>query len=95
MFYSPLHKAIVRRPRKRRRIETTKLPFGNEPMDIVWKEIPFNPAENLTIFSQFTGAYATATMDKATEIFVLLKEKEEKIAQLEQQLETEKASVNR
>jgi len=34
-------------------------------------------------------------MDKATEISLLLKEKEEKIAQLKQQLETERASENR
>lgn len=79
----------------RRRIETPELPPRNEPMEIVWKDISSNPTENLIRLSQFTSAYATATMDKDTEISVLLKEKEEKISQLEQQLETEKASVNR
>jgi len=49
-------------------------------MDIVWRDIPFNPAENLTRLSQFMGAYATATMDKATEVSTLLREKEERIA---------------
>ena len=35
VFYSPLHKVVVRRKRKRRRIEVSKIPPGNEPMDIV------------------------------------------------------------
>lgn len=64
-------------------------------MDIVWRDIPFSTAENLTRLSHFMGAYATVTMEKATEVSTLLKEKQERIAQLEQQLETEKASVNK
>ena len=80
VFYSPLHKVVVRRQRKRKRVETLELPPGNEPMDIVWRDIPFNPAKNLTRLSQFTGAYATTTMDKASEVSTLLREKEERIA---------------
>lgn len=38
---------------------------------------------------------ATTTTGNATEISILLKEKEEKIAQLEKHLETEKQSVNK
>jgi len=53
-FYIPLHKVSFRRQRKRRRIDTPEFPPRNEPMDIVWKDIPFNPAENLTRLSQFT-----------------------------------------
>lgn len=56
VFYSPLHKDVVRRKRKRRRVDAPKFPPGNEPMDVVWKDIPFNSTENLTRLSQFTGA---------------------------------------
>jgi len=41
------------------------------------------------------GAYASTTMDKATEVSTLLREKEERIVQLKQELEVEKASTNR
>jgi len=75
VFYSPQHKAVVRRQRKRRRVETPKIPIGNEPMDIVCKDIPSNPAENLTRLSQVTRAYVIATMDKAMEVSILLWER--------------------
>lgn len=80
VFYNPLHKVVVRRQTKRRRIETPEIPLGNEPVDIVWKDIPSNPAKNLTRLSQFTGTYGIANMDKATKISILLREKEENIA---------------
>ena len=51
VFYSPLHKAVVRRKRKRRRVDTPEFPPGSEPIDVVWEEIPFNPAEKLTRLS--------------------------------------------
>jgi len=35
VFYSPLHKVVVRRQRKRRRVKTLEFPPRNEPMDIV------------------------------------------------------------
>jgi len=95
VFYSPLHKAVVRRQTKRKRVETLELPTRNKPMDIVWRDIPFNPVEKLTRLSQLIGEHATATMKKATEVSTLLREKEERIAQLEQQLEAEKANVNK
>lgn len=76
-------------------METPKIPLGNEPMDIVWRDIPSNSTENLTRLSQFTGAYAIATMDKATEISILLREREERISQLEQQMEIKKTNVNK
>lgn len=69
--------------------------MGNEPMDIVWKDIPSNPTEKLTKMSQFTGAYATATMDKATKVSIFLRQREEKKAQLERRLQIEKENVNR
>lgn len=79
VFYSPLSKDVVRRQRKRRRVETLKIPPGNEPIHIVWMDIPSNLHENLTRLSQFTGAYATATMHKGIEVYILLREREEKI----------------
>jgi len=65
-------------------VETPEIPLGNELMDIIWKDIPSNPAENLTRLSRFRGAYATSTMDKAIEVSILLREREENIVQLEQ-----------
>ena len=73
VFYIPLNKAVVRRQRKIRRVETLEIPMGNKLMDIVWKDIHSNPIEKLTRMSQFTGAYATATMDKATKVSVFLR----------------------
>jgi len=95
VFYSPLHKVVVKRQRKRKRVETPELPPGNVPMDIFWRDIPFNPTALANGLSQFMGEYAMSTMEKDTQFYTLLREKEERIARLEQQLETEKASVNR
>jgi len=59
-------------------------------MDIVLKDLPMDPSENLTRLSQFVGAYATKNIDKATEVQIPLREKEKNIMLLEQQLEQEK-----
>lgn len=61
----------------------------NEPMDIVWKDSPMDPLENLTRLSQFAGAYFMTTIDKETEVQMLLREKEQKILLLEKQLAQE------
>jgi len=37
-------------------------------MDIVWKDSPMDPSENLTRLAQFAGAYAAVTIDKVTEV---------------------------
>jgi len=88
VFYSSTHKAIVKRKRKKRKLDSTiSTTPNNEPMDIVWKDSPINPSENLTRLLQFVGAYATMTIDKAREVQMLLREKENKILVLEQQLE--------
>jgi len=65
---------------------------NNEPMDVLWKDSPINPYANLTRLSQFAGAYAIATIDKATEVQMLLKEKEDNFFffSLEQQLQQAK-----
>lgn len=64
----------------------------NEPLDIVWKDTPIAPSENLTKLPQFAGAYATTTIDKAINVRMLLKEREHKILLLQQQLVQEKTN---
>ena len=46
-----------------------------------------DPIENLTKLSQITGAYASATIGKASEVRLLLNEKEDQIQVLQQQLQ--------
>lgn len=55
-------------------------------MDIVWKESSMDPSKNLTRLSQFAGAYDMETIDKTTKVQMLLREKEQNIMLLEQQL---------
>lgn len=56
-------------------------------MDVLWKDPNNNPTENLTKLSQIAGAYASATIDKASEVQQLLKEQEDQIQRLQQQLQ--------
>ena len=56
-------------------------------MDVLWKDPTTDPTENLTKLSQITGAYASATIDKASEVRLLLNEKEDQIQVLQQQLQ--------
>ena len=51
-------------------------------MNVIWKDSEVNPFEDLTKLSQFVGAYTTATIDKATEVNQLIKEKNQKIINL-------------
>jgi len=44
-------------------------------LDILWQDPTTNPIENLTKLSQIAGAYASATIDKASEVQQLLKER--------------------
>lgn len=53
--------------------------------NVVWKE-EFDPSDDLTKLSQYAGAYSAATMDKASEVSNLLKEKDQEIASLQEQL---------
>jgi len=67
VFYSPTHKATFKRQRKKRKLDAIVATTPeNEPMDIVWKDSPIDPSDNLTRLSQFAGAYATMTIQKAT-----------------------------
>ena len=76
IFYSPSHKVVVKRS-KRRRIDDTVSDLTNESIDVLWKDPLADPTEHLTKLSQFARANATATIDKATEVKMLLKKKED------------------
>ena len=61
-------------------------------LDILWQDPTTDPTENLTKLSQIAGAYASATIDKASEIQQLLKEKEDQIRVLQQQVQQANAN---
>ena len=75
---------------KRRRTDETTLKSTDASGDILWKYSSEDPTENLTKLIQYVGAYATATVDKASEIKALLKQRESRIQELEHMLDTEK-----
>jgi hypothetical protein len=85
VFYSPKHKAVMSRSRKKRKLEQSQVLVTNEtPFQVLWKGTQTTPDEELNRLSQFAGAYASATIDKAAEIQLLMKEKDQRIVQLEQ-----------
>jgi len=85
IFYSPKHKVVFKRKRKKRRIDHTQaLVPRNTTFEVLWKSSQTIPVEELVRLTQFTGDYAPATMDKATDIQQLLKEEDDMIMQLEQ-----------
>ena len=68
-------------------------PFVKEidgSVDILWKDSLDDPIEHLSKLSQYAGAYATSTIDKATEVRVLLMKKESRVQELEMLLNEEK-----
>jgi len=78
IFYGPKHRAVVNQQKKKRRMEhSQELLPGSVPLDVVWKYYQANS-------SQYAGAYATTTIFKSTEVQQLVKEKDEKTLQLEQ-----------
>ena len=86
IFYSPKHKAIVKRQRKRRRTnQPSPFPELIVTGNVVWKE-EFNPSDDLTKLSQFAGAYSAATIDKASKVSSLLKTKDQDISSLQARL---------
>ena len=54
-------------------------------MNIFWKNTEVNPSEDLTKLSQYVGAYSAVTIDKASEIAQMMKQKEVQIVMLEEQ----------
>jgi len=83
VFYSSQHKAMVRRQRKKRKLESM-LSHDAEQLDILWQDPTTNPTENITKLSQIAGAYASMTIDKASEVQQIIKEKEDQIQVLQQ-----------
>ena len=63
-----------------------------EQLDVLWQDPTTDSKENLTKLSQIVGAYAFATIDKASEVQLLLKDKEDKILFLQQLLQQANAS---
>jgi len=61
-------------------------------LDVLWKDPNNNPTENLTKLSQIAGAYASATIDKASEVQQLLKDQEDQIQLLQRQLQQANAN---
>jgi len=99
---------MKKRQRKRRRLDQSSLlPEQSEMANVVWKE-ELNPSDDLIKLSQYVGAYSVATMDKASNVSNLLKERDQtivslqlqvsevqqKIEQLEQQLSTQQQINN-
>ena len=91
IFYSPQHKAVVRRQRKKRKLENTLSQDAGQ-LDILWKDPASNPTENLTKLSQIARAYVSVTIEKASEVQKLLKEREDQIKVL--QLQLQQANAN-
>jgi len=95
IFYSPQHKAIVKREIKKRKIDQSQtLVPGNAYFEVLWKGSTTTPTKELGRPTQFTGAYASTTIDKATEVEQFL-EKEEKISLLEQSIEAKKKKIKK
>ena len=93
VFYSPHHKAMVKRQRKKIKLDSIAVTTPeNELMDVLWKDSPIDPSANFTRLSQFAETYATMTIDKETEVQTLLREKENKMTSLEQQLQQVKSN---
>ena len=94
VFYNPKHRAIVKRQRKRRKIDQGTLSTPQaELMNVVWKDSEVNPSEDLTKLSQYAGAYIATTMDKASEVSQLIKEKDLRIAQIEEETTLEQQNI--
>lgn len=83
VFYSPRHRAVVKRSRKRRRLDQPSIfPEQTVTGNVVWKE-KMDPSDDLTKLSQYAGAYSAATIDKASEVSLLLKNKDQEISTLQ------------
>jgi len=86
VFYSPKHRAVVKRSRKRQRLDQPSIfPEQTVMGNVVWKE-KLDPSDDLTKLSQYAGAYSAATIDKASEVSLLLKTKDQEISTLQAKL---------
>jgi len=93
VFYNPKHKVVVKRQRKKRKLDQPSLlPAQMEMANLVWRE-EVNHSEDLTKLSQYARAYSTTTMDKASKVSNLLKEKDQTILSLEAQVSERKQRI--
>lgn len=77
------HRTVVRRQIKKRKLDSMLSPEA-EQLEVLYWDPTIDPTENLTKLSQITGSYASATIDKASEVQQLLKDREEQIQILQQ-----------
>ena len=91
ILYSPHHKAVVRKERKKRKLESV-ISHDAEQFNVLWQDPTTDPTENLTKLSQITRAYASIAIDKASEVRKLLNEKEYQVQVLQQQLQQANAN---
>ena len=63
-----------------------------EQLDVLWQDPTTDPTKNLTKLSQITGEYASAAIDKASEVQKLLNEKEDQVQVFRQQLQQANAN---
>lgn len=95
VFYSPKHRVLVKRQRKKRKIYQVLATISqDEYRNVIWKDSEVDPFKDFSKLSQFAGAYTVATIDKETKVNKLIKEKYQKIKQLEDQLKAEKQWIN-
>lgn len=76
VFYSLQHKVVVGRQRKKRKLDNMLSPEA-EKLDILWPNPTTGTTKNITKLSQIAGEYASTTIDKASKIQQLLKDREE------------------
>ena len=87
VFYNPKHRVVIKKQNKKRKLDQSSLlPSQMEITNVAWRE-EVNPSKDLTKLSQYAGAYIAATMDKASEVSNLLKEKDQTIILLETQVQ--------
>lgn len=93
IFYSPKHRAVVKHSKKRRRLDQPSIfPEQTITGNVVWKE-ELDPSDDLTKLSQFAGAYSAATIEKALEVSLLLKTKDQEIYTLQAEVTEAKNKV--
>ena len=77
---------------KRKKFDES-LKSTDESVDVLWKDSLEDPTKHLTKLSQYAGAYATTTVDKATQVKNLLRQRDYRIQELEHLLDAEKVKT--
>lgn len=97
IFYNSQHTMVVKRGRKKIKLEKSQssIPIKIYSFEVLWNGSSTTPSEELGKLTQFTGAYASTTIDKATKFQELLKEKEETVASFKQKFNVEKQQITK